>query len=116
MSDFIYGTPSLEEGKSLWKRLPGEADVTREEYHAADESLSRHIADRYVIWDLKTEGDVYVRGNYTGDRTQVAEVYLPELISREFIRHLQVWLRTYEDGAWRIVIPTYVGDGATIVV
>jgi len=116
MSDFIFGTPSLEESRNSWKRFPGEAEVTKEEYEAAYESLTRHIAERYVICDYKTKGDVYVRGDFTGDRTQVVELYLPELISHEFIANLQVWLRDYEDGAWRIVVPTYVGDAATIVI
>ncbi len=46
----------------------------------------------------------------------MVELYVPELICHEFIAHVQLWLRDHEDGAWRIVIPTYVGDAATVVV
>jgi hypothetical protein len=116
MDNFVYGTPSLEESKNLWKRFLGEADVTRDEYEAAAKSLGQHIATQYALYDHRAQGDVYVRGDFTGDRTQCVELYVPELISREFIAHLQLWLRDYEDGAWRIVIPTYVGDSATILV
>jgi hypothetical protein len=57
-----------------------------------------------------------VRGDFTGDRTQVVELYLPELISQEFIHHLQSWLRAHNHGAWRIVIPSYVDVATTIMI
>src|SRR5262245_43865264 len=114
--DFVYDTPSAEESKRLWKRFPGEPDVTGDEYEAAYVDLEAHLARRYRICRSDVRGDLYVRGDFFGDRTQYLELYLPELISHDFIAYLQAWLRDYDGGAWRIVIPTYVGDAATIMV
>jgi hypothetical protein len=117
MNGFVHGTPSLEESKSLWKRFPGETDATREEYEAAAVALSAHIATRFTLRaDNTGKGDLYVRGDFTGDRTQCVELYVPEVISRPFIAHLQTWLVVYDHGAWRIVIPTYIGDGGAIMI
>ena len=116
MNEFVYGTPSLEESKNLWKRFPGETDVTEEEYETAATALSAHIAKRFSLYDHTGRGDVYVRADFTGDRTQCVELYVPELISHPFITHLQSWLVDYGDGAWRIVVPTYVGDAAAIMI
>lgn len=116
MSSYVYGTPSLEESNELWRRFPGDTDVSRDEYENAYESLSDHIGTIYKLYDSQVKGDVYVRGDFTGDRTQVVELYLPELISQEFVHHLQNWLRAYNYGAWRIVIPTYVDVATTIMI
>jgi hypothetical protein len=114
--EYVYGTPSVEESDSLWKRFPGELDVTGDEYEAAANSLVQHLSKRYTLYSYDVDGDLYVRGDFFGDRTQYVELYLPELISAAFISYLQSWLRAYDAGAWRIVIPTYVGDAATIMI
>ena len=113
--EYVFGTPSIEESKSLWKRFPAESDVTGTEYEAAYVALENYLSRRYTLW-RDGRGDLYVRGDFFGDRTQYVEVYLPELISHDFISYLQSWLHDYDHGAWRIVIPTYVGDAATIMV
>jgi hypothetical protein len=114
--EYVYGTPSGEESDGLWKRFPGEPDVTDDEYEAAANSLAQHLSKKYMLYRYDVDGDLYVRGDFFGDRTQYVELYLPELISVDLISYLQSWLRDYEAGAWRIVIPTYVGDAATIII
>lgn len=113
---YVYGTPSADESTNLWKRFPGESDVTGDEYEVAANSLVKHLSNRYRLFSYSVDGDLYVRGDFVGDRTQYVELYLPELISADFISYFQSWLRAYEAGAWRIVIPTYVGDAATILI
>ena len=114
--EYVYGTPSCEESNNLWKRFPRDSDIEWEQYEDAANSLTDHLHKRYLLYDYETDGDLYVRGDFFGDRTQYIELYLPELISEDFFKYLQEWLCEYENGAWRIVIPTYVGDAATIMV
>jgi hypothetical protein len=111
--EYVYGTPSLEESNKLWKRSPHDSEIEWEEYEAAANSLVEHLGRRYTV---EVDGDLYVRGDFYGDRTQYIELCRAELFSRDFIEHLQLWLREYEDGAWRIVIPTYLGEAATPMV
>ncbi len=108
--EYVYGTPSAEESSKLWKRFPGEPGIDSEAYEAATISLERHLAKRYALFG--SQADLYLRGDFFGDRTQYVELYLPELIGPEFIAYLQNWLRSYEGGAWRAVIPTYFDDAA----
>jgi hypothetical protein len=114
--EYVFGTPSLEESDQPWKRFPGESDPTREEYHRSAQSLAAHLEKRYSLFSAGRGGDVRVRGDFFGDRTQYVEFHLPELISRDFVVYLQLWLRSHDDGAWRVMIPTYVGTATAIMV
>jgi hypothetical protein len=114
--EYVSGTPSYEESRKLWRRFPRDSDIESEEYEDAANSLTDHLKKRYLIFDYDTDGDLYVRGDFFGDRTQYLEFYLPELISEDFFKYLQEWLCEYENGAWRILIPTYLSDAATIMV
>lgn len=114
--EYVCGTPSYEESNKLWKRFPRDSEIEWEDYEAAANSLTHHLQKRYQVFNYDTDGDLYVRGDFFGDRTQYLEFYLPELISEEFFKYLQEWLCEYENGAWRILIVTYLSDAATIMV
>jgi hypothetical protein len=109
---YVYGTPSAEESNDLWKRSPEEPDTDLQGFLKAENSLQRHLAKYYAVYGLQSEGDLYLRGDFFGDRTVYLELYLPELLGLELITRLQAWLRRHEKGAWRIVIPTYVEEAA----
>jgi hypothetical protein len=111
--EYVYGTPSIEESNKLWKRSPHDSEIEWEEYEDAANSLLEHLRKRYTVDDGEVDGELYVRGDFFGDRTQYIELCKPEVFSKDFIEHLQLWLQEYEDGAWRILIPTYVGDAET---
>ena len=108
--EYVHGTPSFEESNKLWKSSPNDSEIDWDEYEAAANSLVDHLRKRYTI---DVDGDLYVRGDFFGDRTQYIELCKPEVFSKDFIEHLQLWLQVYEGGAWRILIPTYVGDAET---
>jgi len=109
---YVFGTPSAKESSGLlWKRFPTEPDVTGNDYEKAYLDLGAYLSRRYVLCRGDVRGDLYVRGVFFGDRTQWLELYRPELIGDELISYLQEWLRHYDDGAWRVVIPT--GDEKT---
>lgn len=108
--EFVYGTPSMEESNKLWKSSPNDSEIDWDEYEDAANSLVEHLRKRYTIG---VDGDLYVRGDFFGDRTQYIELCKPEVFSKDFIEHLQLWLQEYEGGKWRILVPTYVGDAET---
>lgn len=109
---YIYGTPSAEESDGLWKARPSDPDVDSEAYNAATLSLDAHLRNQFVLGATAKRGDLYLRGDFFGDRTQYLELLVPELIGVELIGSLQTWLRAYDSGTWRVVIPTYVEDAA----
>ena len=108
--EYVYGTPSMEESNKLWKSSPHDSEIEWDDYEAAANSLVEHLRKRYTV---EVNGDLYVRGDFFGDRTQYVELCKPEVFSKDLIEHLQVWLREYEEGRWRILVPTYVGDAET---
>jgi hypothetical protein len=112
---YRFGTPRFCEWDRLWKRDPKEADVTRDEYERVDNNLEEYCL-RVFSSSPRYIKDCYVRGDYTGDRTQVFEINNPRILTLDLLKVLQRWLIESGNSNWRIIVPTYVTKNEVIVV
>lgn len=112
---FQAGTLRFNEWDGLWKNSPGDSDVDRGEYEEVFSKLD-------LLWREAFQKsphyikDFYIRGDYTGDRTQIVEINNPKILNLKFLLAIQRWLFRPELDGWRIIIPTYLTKNETIVV
>lgn len=103
---YCYGILCHLQHQGLWKSSPSDSDVTKEEYA---EAYSRFSGWLDQILGIRTErgGDVpsYFVGNFKYDRSQQLEFYDFSLLTPEFVRKLQEFLRQPENCLWRVGIP-----------
>jgi hypothetical protein len=114
MENYVTGTPSLEESCDLWKVDLNEPEIDYGEYLDASMSLTDHLELKYP--GANKGDDLYVRGDWFGDKTQYVYFYLPEIIDMDFLAYLQVWLRTYGNNDWRILVATEIGNEEAVMV
>lgn len=100
--------------EGLWKANALEPDVEGDEYETVAEELDHYCRDAFSL-NPKFPEDFYVRGDFTGDRTQVVEISNPSIVSMELLNELQKWLWKYHEN-WRILIPTYLDEPGPRVV
>ena len=115
-TSYVIGTPSYEESNMLWKRHNTDNDVTGDEFEKSEVSLGSHLSKKMTLCAGLEEGDGYLRGDFFGDRTHYLELYYPELLTLNFVDYLQEWVKSYEEGIWRIFIPTYSGRNEEVIV
>ena len=116
MSKKVYseGTPSLREWEGLWRHSTSEKEATLDECNEATESLWSHLDTKYRVgsgdWD-----DLFLRGDFLGDRSQVLEIVYPPAVHPILFEHLGQWIAG-TNPQWRVIIPTFLGHREAFVV
>jgi hypothetical protein len=110
-----FGTPRFSEWDGLWKQSISEADVTGAEYEEVSSELDGCLRRMFRSGPTYVR-DFYVRGDFTGDRTQIIEINDPRILTQAFLTRLQGWLVSSGHSNWRILIPTYLTKNEMIVV
>lgn len=112
---FRCGTPSLEEWKGRWKYSPTDQEVTDSEYDEVWSEFERRLADHGNTRSGPGQ-EFYFRGDNYGDRTQYLEIRNVNRLTTTLLKSLQDWLREPRFRQWRVMIVTYLGDEAAIMV
>jgi len=113
---FVYGTPSLEESNAPWKRSPDDPFITLDEFEEVYDLFETRLETLGKVGSA--DGcDFYFRGDdLSGDATQYLELVNPEALTPELLRSLQGWLREPQFQRHRILVVTYISQGATPIV
>jgi hypothetical protein len=106
--------PRFCDWDGLWKSNPKESNVDADEYERVFCQFD-HYCRCSMGGFARYMADFYIRGDFTGDRTQVVEINNPSILTAGFLKVLQRWLiNAHED--WRIIVPTYLTKREVIVV
>ncbi len=109
------GTPRFLEWDGLWKCDPSDTAVTKEEYEQVSCEFDNYCRKTYRH-SPEFPKDFYIRGDYTGDRTQILEIRNPSILTRKLLHEIQQWLSAFDHLNWRVLIPTYLAKPETIIV
>lgn len=115
MDNYRYGRPTFDEWDGLWKDELNELNVERAEYERVVSELDGYCRQT-VVGSAVYSKDFYLRGDFTGDRTQVVEVNNPQVFTVAFLEQLQRWLIESGHRNWRIIVPTYLTKREVIVI
>jgi len=113
--EYRTGNPTFDEWDGLWKSYEGEPDVSRDEYERVFYELDRHCRRTFSDFP-KYLADFYIRGDYTGDRTQLIEINTPRILNLKFLNCFQRWLNETGKSSWRIAVPTYLTKKETVLI
>jgi len=108
------GTPTLIEWEGRWRYSESDPPSTFEECNQATFSLWSYLEKTYRVgsgdWD-----DLFLRGDYFGDRTQTLEIVYPPALDPGLSKLLLGWVG---DNAqkWRIALPSFLGHRDAFVV
>jgi hypothetical protein len=112
--EYRLGTPSLQEWEGFWRHLEAESPASIEECREATDSLWSHLEKRYRVgsgdWD-----DLFLRGDFAGDRSQVLELVYPPVLCRGIFQHLGSWIAS-TNPKWRVIVPTFLGPREAFVI
>lgn len=113
-NSFVSGTPTLREWTGLWRHSELEPPATADECQQAFDSLWTYLEKSYRVgsgdWD-----DLFLRGDFLGDRSQTLEIVYPPILSPALFEYLLKW----NEGTkykWRIIIPTFLGHRDAFIV
>jgi hypothetical protein len=112
--EYKMGTPSLQEWEGLWRHSEQERPATIDECRKATDSLWSHLEKSYRVgsgdWD-----DLFLRGDFLGDRSQVLEVVYPPVLCQGVFQQLSDWIASTAP-KWRVIIPTFLGHREAFVI
>ena len=114
-STFRTGKLAFFEWSGLWKNAQDEDVVGRDEYEEVFSELDSFCRKSYKN-SPRFIRDFYIRGDYTGDRSQVLEVNDPAILNISFLIGIQKWLSLSGHTNWRVIIPTYLTEKEVIVI
>lgn len=112
---FRVGNLRFDEWDGLWRSSLEEDMVGPDEYEGVFSELFDYCLQKYRTSPLFKD-DFYIRGDYTGDRTQVLEINHAENLTLDFVLEIQKWLLHSDHKNWRIIIPTYLTKKEVIVI
>ncbi len=112
--EYRHGSPSLREWEGWWRHSESDPPATLKECRVATNLLWDYLETKYRVgsgdWD-----DLFLRGDFLGDRSQTLELVYPPVLSPDFLDYVMAWLRQ-TDPKWRIIIPTFLGHREAFVI
>lgn len=115
MPKWKSGTPTASEWKGHWRATDTEGEVTHDEWLETYDSLSDWLEGFLRVgsgdWD-----EVFLRETwFHGHRSHVIELIRPSVLTTDFLKRLQPWIRE-QHPTWRIIVPLFLGEDKVIVV
>ena len=113
-NQYSEGTPTLREWEWLWRHSKSEKAATQDECNDATTELWSHLEANYRVgsgdWD-----DLFLRGDFLGDRSQVLEIVYPPAIKPNLFEHLSTWI-SKTNPKWRVIVLTLLGNRDAFIV
>jgi hypothetical protein len=108
------GTPTLAEWPGLWRHSEKDPKANIEECREATDSLWSHLERIYRVGSGDWE-DIFLKGDFLGDRSQVIEIVYPPAITPQLFQQLSSWISA-QSNPWRVIVPTFLGNKDAFIV